>query len=377
MLLPGANESIDCLPNPNPPPQEVRHHLKALDVPALLELLATVRQDLVSDQKKGKAKKATAASHQRGAALGAAVRQCCGAVEACTAAAELLVQEVAQGHFLNLLVLFLAVLGRLSALLRRVGTLVYGLYQVLLPGGAKKLGLEARTVARILELESTGTTTARNEESQRGKEKTNNVDNHDDDDLGVSLGTNAAAAAATFSFMAVAPAAPAAPTVKAKVIPTTTTSSSSAASRAMLASEYSSSSEEEEEKQAAKGLVGVVPTTQASKDEVEEEEEEEKMSNAAIRFVIDRKPATNPPGSDTAQVKTPKPQNKKKRSAAPPVTREEGPAAPTLAPPASKKKKLKASKGNGSAAGGSLLDAIDDIFQAAGAKHKKKGVKKR
>ena len=357
-------------------------------------------------QAKAKAQ-AQALAAKRSAALGMAIQQCCAALESCTGAAELLVQEVAQGYFLNLLVLFLAMLGRLSALLRHVGTLAFGLHQALegrvgeveavQQEGEKMRGARSRLPMRKF-AHALGLDVAPREEGTTAegasvkRQPKAGQDDDDDDDLGVSLG--AAAAAASFTFPI--PAAPVL-SIRTKVIPafstasvpkaaaTSTTGKSAVASRAMLASEYSSSSDEEEEGEDEKEAPAnhhhhhhqqqqqqqrqpePPPLALPSIEELKQKEEEE-SSAAAIRFVIDRKPDINPPGSSSGSAKPVKISKKHERALQKIV-----PAAVAVGPiGAASKRKEKKQKDKREASSGSLLDEIDDIFNAAGAKKAKK-----
>lgn len=381
-------------------------------MPALLELLATIRQDLLvgtqgvqsqKQQRKAKAQ-AQALATKRCAAVGMAIQQCCAALESCTGAAELLVQEVAQGYFLNLLILFLAMLGRFSALLRHIGTLAFGLYQALEgrvgeieagQEGGKQQGrrprLSMRKIAHALRLEVAPREEGTTVEGVSVKRQAEAGQDHDDDDddLGVSLG--AAAAAASFTFPI-----PAAPlfSVRTKVIPastistvpntaaTSTTGKAAVASRAMLASEYSSSSEEEEEgededeaapakqQQQQEQQPQPPPPALPSVEELKQKEEDE-ASAAAIRFVIDRKPDINPPGSSSSGSGKPAKADKKQQ---PPPRKIMPAAVATASAGAATKREINKDKQKDKreVIGGSLLDEIDDIFNAAGAKKAKK-----
>ncbi|TFJ80080.1 hypothetical protein NSK_008638 [Nannochloropsis salina CCMP1776] len=106
--------------------EEVRRRTEELDVPSLLDLLVEERQHLfmVKCSTKTQKEKTRRQLHQvaatRSTALSTAILQCCSAMTSITAAAELLVQEIAQGYFLNLLILFLAILGRFRTLLRHL-----------------------------------------------------------------------------------------------------------------------------------------------------------------------------------------------------------------------------------------------------------------
>lgn len=371
-------------------------------MPALLVLLATVRQDLLVEtlgaqsQKQQAKAKAQAQVHaaKRSAAMGMAIQQCCAALESCTGAAELLVQEVAQGYFLNLLVLFLAMLGRLSALLQHVGTLAFGLHQALegrieeVEEGTRgtRPRLPMRKFAHALGLDMAPREEKKTVEgvSVTGQAKAGQDD--DEDDLGVSLG--AAAAAASFTFPI--PAGPVL-SVRTKVIPASSTASvanaaatstigkAAAASRAMLASEYSSSSEEEEgeedeeeapAKQHLQQQQQVQPPPPSAK-EVKQKEEDASAA-AAIRFVIDRKPDVLPPGSGNSS-KSGKPAKVDKKQQ--PPLQKIVPVATTAPIGAAKKKKINEDKQKDKREG-SLLDEIDDIFNAAGAKKAKRKTNK-
>jgi len=370
-----------------------------------------VRQDLLvgtrgtqAQKQQAKAKaQAQALAAKRSAAVGMAIQQCCAALESCTGAAELLVQEVAQGYFLNLLVLFLAMVGRLSALLRHVGTLAFGLHQALEgrigeieagQEGEKTRGARSRLLTRKfahalgLDVPSLEEGTTAEEASVKRQPK---AGQDDDDDLGVSLG----AAAAVVSFTFPISAAPVL-SVRTKLIPasttagvtnaaaTSTTRKSAVASRAMLASEYSSSSEENEEEDDEEGVPAKQQQQQRQQQQPQpsppalptaeelKQKEEDESSAAAIRFVIDRKPDINPAGSGSSSSGCGKPAKSERQQ--PPPPKPVHVALTTASGGAAKKKKVNKDKQKDKreASAGSLLDEIDDIFNAAGAKKAKR-----
>lgn len=369
-------------------------------MPGLLELLATVRHDLsvrmrgMQPQRQQTKTNAQALVARRCAAVGMAIQQCCAALKACTGAAELLVREVAQGYFLNLLVVFLAMLGRLSTLLRHVGTLAFGLYQALEgrigkagKEGGREQGIRPRLsmqkFSNVLGLHAVSReeeTTVEVASAKRQVKAGQDDDDDDDDDLGVSLGVAAAAASLNLPFHA-APVL----SFRTRIIPASTTSSVSnaaaasttgktaVASRAMLVSEYSSSSEEEEEevnddKAPAKQPH---PQSQSSRpllptaDELKQEEKDISLETT-LHFVIDRKPGISSKGNEKLakeqQNQRPSPQEKVSRA---PTVASTGAAKKMKTNKDKQKEMWKANRG-------SLLDEIDDIFKATVAKKAKK-----
>lgn len=363
--------------------QEVRRRTEELDVPSLLDLLVEERQHLfmAKGSTQTRKEKPRRQLHQvpatRSAALSTAILQCCSAMTSITAAAELLVQEIAQGYFLNLLILFLAILGRFRTLLRHLCVQIVAsrdasfLAEDSLEGWEGKDGeksgerhqLFAREVMRILEKEANVTLSGVKRPRQNRKESAGS-DRDQEDDLGVALSLQSSVACSTSGAAGIItriipPRSGASKALVAR-------SKSGAASRAMLASEYSSSSEEgEENKELEDGKNCALTALRDGQDENEglqtivahKMNQKKEQECRAVSFVIDRIPDSHQPDSSKKNLPA---ANKRKR-----LFKCKASYSSLAGSPISQKKSKQEAPHS---SGASLIRAIDDIFNAAGAK---------
>lgn len=389
----------------------MRRLLRELALPELFGAVQGAQQELLairgSSKPRSRSGKAEAAARARlrvtGRALQVAAGQCARVLRACLDCADALAVEVAQGFFLNLALLLLALLGRIHALVRHAGVTAMYVGQALLaqqqhaqppeeagveparvsaalPSGrlARALGVQAEAMGGN-GTRASGAQVATTTKDQGGAGAAAAEGAGDDeDDLGVALGPALARVAL--------PDAPAPwrglttrviPTAKGKV-------GAQGQGRALLATDWSSSEEEEE---APVAVAPALVTSQAAEHNVDDEEEED----GEPLFVLDREP--EPPASVAA--KPGKEKKEKERGPKPPAKAAAMPApsflsqlqppprapAPALSLPSigrkRKPKPKKQSAGeeaskNNKAGSGSPLDVIDMIFGAAAPQGKKR-----
>lgn len=364
--------------------QEVRRRTEELDVPSLLDLLVEERQHLfmVKCSTKTQKEKTRRQLHQiaatRSTALSTAILQCCSAMTSITAAAELLVQEIAQGYFLNLLILFLAILGRFRTLLRHLCVQIVAsrdasfLAEDSLEGWEGKDGEKSgerphffgKKVMRILEKEA-NVTLSGVKRPRQNREESAGSDRDQEDDLGVALSLHSSVACSTSG----------APGIITRIIPPCSGASkalvarskSGVASRAMLASEYSSSSEEgeEENKELEDGKNCALTALRDGQNENEglqtivahKINQKKEQECRAVSFVIDRIPDSHQPDSSKKNLPA---ANKRKG-----LFKSKASYSSLAGSPISQKKSKQEAPHS---SGASLIRAIDDIFNAAGVK---------
>lgn len=418
---------VSPLPQPSSI-QHVRRLLRELALPELLGAVQGAQQEMLAVRSsKPRLSSKEAAARARlgvtGRALRVAAGQCARVLRACLDCADALAVEVAQGYFLNLALLLLALLGRVHALVRHAGVMAVYVGQALLaqqqqqrPPSEAGAGAAAEPVrvpalssgrlARALGLQVKGggrdgaraasgsgahvaSTTTEEDGAETGAGTAAVGAGDDEDDLGVALGP-------VLARMALPEAPAPSRGLTTRVIPAA--NGKGAQGRALLASDWSSSSEEEE-------VLAVTPAPVLS--EVAEEDEEEDEEDDGPLFVLDREPEPQweaaqppaPPPAAAAAAAAAKPGKKKKKgkkekervghkppakAAAPlPVpsfpTQQPPRLAPTPAPTLpsigkKRKPKPKHSPGEEKAVGGKggLLDDIDAIFKAAAPQGKKR-----
>ena len=384
----------------------MRRLLRELALPELLGAVQGAQQELLAirDSKpRSRSSKAEAAARARlrvtGRALQVAAGQCARVLRACLDCADTLAVEVAQGYFLNLALLLLALLGRIHALVRHAGVTAMYVGQALLAqqpqqppeeAGAEparvSAALSSGRLARALGVQAeaigwngtraSGAQVATTTKDQGGAGAAAAVEGagDDEDDLGVVLGPALARVAL--------PKAPAPwrglttrviPTAKGKV-------GAQGQGRALLATDWSSSEEEEEEEETPLAVASAPVTSEAAEQGVDDEEED-----GESLFVLDREP--KPPAPVAAKPGRKEEKAKEREAAAMPAPsflsqQQPPPRAPAPAaslPSIGRKRKPKPKKqsageeaSKNKAGGGSPLDVIDVIFGAAAPQGKKR-----
>lgn len=379
----------------------MRRLLRELALPELLGAVQGAKEEMLavrsSNKPQSRSRKAEAACARlrvTGWALYVAAGQCARLLRACLDCADALAVEVAQGYFLNLALLLLALLGRIHALVRHAGLTAMYVGQALLAQQPlqqpAEAGAELTRVSVIssgqlagalgVQGEATGGTLTRASRApmvtttkEGGAEAVAAVEAGDDeDDLGVALGRASVAL----------PEAPAPwRGLTTRVIPAAKgKASAQGQGRALLATDWSSS-EEEEEEETSFAVASAPSTSEVAGEDVKDEEKDE-----VPLFMLDREP--KPPAPLAA-----KPGKEKDRDPKPPTKatamplpsflgqQKPPPQAPVSAaslPSIGRKRKSKPKKqsageeaskkkagSSGKGGGGSPLDVIDMIFEAA------------